>query len=102
MSVCQGLRGIYASIVVVCVRLGEGSGHRYWPFKSWDEEERWICVWANRKEPISGHQRGRLGQETEREKKWPFMGPEMKVGSKGLVIGESFFPFFQGMNKGLT
>jgi hypothetical protein len=33
----------------------------------WDGERRWSHFQANRKEPFSGYQRGRLGQEREGE-----------------------------------
>jgi hypothetical protein len=32
------------------------------------DEEKWNCIWANRKEPFSRHQRGRLDQKRKGEK----------------------------------
>jgi hypothetical protein len=35
------------------------------------------------------------------EKSGPFKGPERKVGSRGLILGENFLLFFQNMNNRL-
>jgi hypothetical protein len=52
------------------------------------------CVQANGKEPFSRYQRGKMGQEREKEETQIFQGQGKKVGSRGsLALGENFLHF---------
>jgi hypothetical protein len=59
------------------------------------DEGKCNFIWANRKEPFSGHQRGRLIMR-DKEKKWQGAG---KI-KRSFVPGEDY-PFCHDVNKGL-